>query len=525
MMEISTRPAVLGPVLACLFYASYWLFFKPRQLPDLPIIGAKPKEWFPLLRAKWRNTRDYKSATKAAYSEYKDNTVILPVLGLGNTVLLPVSQTQFVVDQPENVLSLHEAVTHTLQLDYTLMDANLVHNPVHHQLITTKLTSQVGELAPDIADEADLTIKKLWGVDTREWKEICVWDTMRPVVGCSTNRVLVGAPMCRNPELLNSAMAYAQEIMPVAQILRQVWTPLRWAASLLVTIPTRFHEWKFRKLLRPEIERRLLHYDGQEDSEKDSQGPRNGIEHNDFLQWCIKQAKDSGNPYMSDWKTLAGRLLILNLAAIHNSSFTITHAILDLIGSKQEYIDELRREISTVLAAHGGQWNKKALTQMEKLDSALCESLRLNSFMILGLGRIVAAKDGITTPSGVHLPRGTSISVPTYTVLHDNDIFPDAWEYKPFRFAELRHEDGVQYVKRARNAFSATSNDYLVWGHGKGACIGRFFAANNLKIILGYVIMHYDFELLACRPRNMWVGFYRIPPMKATIRVRRRELC
>jgi cytochrome P450 len=446
----------------------------------------------------------------------------MPVFGLGNTVLLPASQTQFVVDQPEHSLSLHEAVVHTLQLDYTLIDPNLVHHPVHHQLITTKLTSQVGDLAPEIADETESAIKNLWGIDTREWREVCVWETMRPMVGSSTNRVLIGAPLCRNMDLIDSAMSYAQAIMPVAQVLRQVWTPLRYLVSLLVTIPTRFHERKFKRLLRAEIERRLHEYDWG----KANQGPRDcaSVERNDFLQWCIKQAKDSGDPYMSDWKTLAGRLLILNLAAIHNSSFTITHAILDLIGSKQEYIDELRHEISTVLAAHDGQWNKKALAKMEKLDSALRESLRLNSFMILGLGRIVAAKDGITTPSGVHLPRGTTISVPTYTVLHDNSIFPDAHEYKPFRFAELRHEDGIQYTKRARNAFSATSNDYLVWGHGKGACIGRFFAANNLKIILGHAIMHYDFELLGSRPRNMWVGFYRIPPMKATIRVRRREV-
>jgi len=224
------------------------------------------------------------------------------------------------------------------------------------------------------------------------------------------------------------------------------------------------------------------------------------------------------------WKTstLSGRIMLLNFAAIHTSSFSITHALLDLVSSKQEYIDELREEIESVLAEHGGEWNKRALAKMEKLDSVLRESARLNSFVTIGIPRRVVAKDGVTTPSGVKLPYNTTVAVPSYTVLHDEETYPDAHEFKPFRFSEQRSDENVGYVKRAGKQFATTSKEYLAFGHGKHACPGRFFAANELKLILAHVVMNYDFEIQESRPRNKWYGMVRVPPMEAKMRIRKR---
>ena len=37
-----------------------------------------------------------------------------------------------------------------------------------------------------------------------------------------------------------------------------------------------------------------------------------------------------------------------------------------------------------------------------------------------------------------------------------------------------------------------TTPDYLVWGYGRHACSGRFFAAVVLKLVLAHVILRYD---------------------------------
>lgn len=86
---------------------------------------------------------------------------------------------------------------------------------------------------------------------------------------------------------------------------------------------------------------------------------------------------------------------------------------------------------------------------------------------------------------------------------------------QPFRFAEQRRSGNVEvldggggggqekdddYVRRARNALPTTGPDFLVFGHGRHACPGRFFAAAELKPILARALLRCDFEILPERP-------------------------
>lgn len=519
-MELPLRPAVLAPIALLAVFVIYQLFFKRSNLPRLPILNAKEGDWFPLWQATWRNTRDFKAATLLAYGQYRDRACIVPLAGSGNLVLLPASQIQWVIDQPGSVLSMHDQAIEQLQTDYTVTDPGLIRNPMHTKIITTKLTSQIGNLVPDLTDEIAWSLGKSWGTDTKDYREVCVYDTMRRVIGIVTNRVFVGLPHCRDPVLLDAGMAYAQDVPLCSAFLRLFPAPVRVLLAPFVTFPIHRHTKTFFKLLRPEVERRLKEYDARRaDPEKKGLEP----EPNDFLQWSLNQAKESGDPHMWDPDTLAGRVLILNFASIHTSSFAITNAILDLISSKKEYIEELREEISSVLAQHDGEWDKRALAKMEKLDSVMRESQRVNSFVTVGLSRLVVADKGVTTPAGVHLPKGCVTVVPGYTVHKDPDIYPDANVFRPFRFAEKRADRNAEFLDRARQQWATTTSDFLAFGHGKFACPGRFFAAAELKLMLAHMVMDYDFEMQESRPRNMWFAINRVPPLKATVRIRRRE--
>jgi len=79
-------------------------------------------------------------------------------------------------------------------------------------------------------------------------------------------------------------------------------------------------------------------------------------------------------------------------------------------------------------------------------------------------------------------------------------------------------------IKKANYNLVSTSADYQPFGHGRHACPGRFFAANELKLLLAYMVLNYDIELLEKRPEGQWVGQVALPPMKATIKVRRRNV-
>ena len=172
---------------------------------------------------------------------------------------------------------------------------------------------------------------------------------------------------------------------------------------------------------------------------------------------------------------------------------------------------------------------------MEKLDSCFRESQRVNSFVTLGLGRRVVGKDGVTTPEGLHIPRGNQVCVPGYAMHHDPEVYEAPDEFRPFRFSDMRKvtegngaaaEDKeaaqASYLSRARKQWATTTNDFLGFGHGRGACPGRFFAAAELKLMLAHLVLNYDFEIMEKRPRNMWFALNRVPPMEQTIRVKRR---
>ncbi|KAJ4390619.1 hypothetical protein N0V93_004215 [Gnomoniopsis smithogilvyi] len=498
----------------------------PRLPKGLPIIGARKGEWFPFLRATLRNSLDVRQAALDGYKQYPDQAAILPVAGPGggSFVVLPASETQFVTDQPTDVLNLRAVIIKGLLYRFTVGDQFIVSNAAHQHIITTTLTNQIGNLLSALNDETVFCFEDIWGTDTENFRDVGVWDTLGRVVGGVTNRAFVGLPYSRDPALLSAGLNYARSLPLSARFLSFVWEPLRPFVSPLFTLPNRLFERRFTKILMPEIHRRLQH---RLEHTKHS-GEKYVAEKNDFLQWSIEQAIASGDPRMWNPRTLAGRILLLNLVSIHTSSLTVTNLVLDLMSSKVEVLDEIRDEITSVLAETQGVWTKTAMYKMIKLDSAFRESSRLNTLTAVALRRVVVAEDGLTTPSGVHIPCGNLCAVPSLAVLTDSDKYPSPDVFDPFRFVDLREKVNTgerlpDHMERARMSFPATSNDYLAWGNGRQACPGRFFAAAELKLMLAYVLLHYDFEMLPKRSPDSWVGILRIPSPSAKVRVRRRK--
>lgn len=58
-----------------------------------------------------------------------------------------------------------------------------VTNQAHVQLFQTRLTRQVGKLVSALLDEIEASIAAAWGTDTIEFQELCVYDTLRVVIG------------------------------------------------------------------------------------------------------------------------------------------------------------------------------------------------------------------------------------------------------------------------------------------------------------------------------------------------------
>ncbi|KAJ7351401.1 hypothetical protein DFH08DRAFT_860414 [Mycena albidolilacea] len=69
-----------------------------------------------------------------------------------------------------------------------------------------------------------------------------------------------------------------------------------------------------------------------------------------------------------------------------------------------------------------------------------------------------------------------------------------------------------------------TSPNHVVYGHGRHACPGRFFAATQLKTALAHVLMNYDIkaETDGVRPPDHEFGLFRVPNTLGKIYIRKR---
>jgi hypothetical protein len=112
-----------------------------------------------------------------------------------------------------------------LQTEYTFLHPWIVAHPLHHEVIKSELTRQLGALTADIIDELSTAFNELWGTDTVEWKEVCVFETSMRIIARTSNRIFVGLPWCRNQALLDHGMGFAQSLPMASAVLRLSQTP------------------------------------------------------------------------------------------------------------------------------------------------------------------------------------------------------------------------------------------------------------------------------------------------------------
>ncbi|XP_047693760.1 cytochrome P450 3A12-like isoform X1 [Prionailurus viverrinus] len=118
-----------------------------------------------------------------------------------------------------------------------------------------------------------------------------------------------------------------------------------------------------------------------------------------------------------------------------------------------------------------------ALVQMEYLDMVLNEALRL--YPIAGRLERVCKRD--VEISGVFIPKGTVVMVPTFILHRDLDLWPEPEEFCPERFSKKNKDSINPYI-------------YLPFGTGPRNCIGMRFAIMNMKLALVRVLQNFSFK-------------------------------
>ena len=138
-----------------------------------------------------------------------------------------------------------------------------------------------------------------------------------------------------------------------------------------------------------------------------------------------------------------------------------------------------------------------------------------------------------TFSDGTVIPRGALIFAAGHARHMDPGIHPTSDAFDGFRFSNLekeQQENGPTVnlggtLSGARFKLATTTPDYLVWGYGRHACSGRFFAALVLKLVLAHLVLGYDVTFEkggGVRPADVVVGFNQLPNPHAKILLRKR---
>ncbi|KAI0065173.1 cytochrome P450, partial [Artomyces pyxidatus] len=407
------------------------------------------------------------------YQKYKPGLFRIAMLDHWHVFVTSRQLVEDVAKAQEHVLSFHEASRSFLQTDYTLGPELLV-DPFHVPILQAQLTRALTTIFGDMYDELEAAFKDTIPGRT-DWTQVPAQQVLRQIVCSVSNRVFVGAPVCRNREYQQINIDFFRSVVERAWIINRFPKFLRPLVRGLVS-DLRTYTRQQSEHLKPLIdERRMKAKEYGKDWERKP---------NDMLMWSMQAAKDVSVAGLSR------RMLAVNSAAVHTTSMTLTHALYHLANGP-DYVQPLREEVEAAVASEG--WTKAALGKMRKVDNFLRESQRIHgtntsirSTFIVTLKRL--ALKPFTFSNEITVPTGTVISCPIRALHIDDTIYPNSDVFDGYRFANLRESESTKHQ------LATTTPEYLAVAHGKFACPGRFFAAYVLKTILAHVVLNYDIK-------------------------------
>lgn len=138
------------------------------------------------------------------------------------------------------------------------------------------------------------------------------------------------------------------------------------------------------------------------------------------------------------------------------------------------------------------------------MDSFIKEVQRINPASLITIARYL--NDDFHLSNNVVLPKGSFTAAASWGINRDPELFENPDSFDPWRFEKMRD---ASKDADARWQFVTTSMENLNFGHGKHGCPGRFFVAQEIKLVLGHLLENYDIKYAnpeKGRPANIFQG-------------------
>ncbi|KAL8737236.1 MAG: hypothetical protein Q9181_001890 [Wetmoreana brouardii] len=396
------------------------------------------------------------------------------------------------------------------------------------RFINETLTKKLGMLQRPMVQEIWQSTDKIFGVDETAWRTLKVYDSLQEIILPAMSRIFFGLPLGRDPKYLTAFRRYVLAMGIGTLVIGQLPRYFKGLLVPLFNVPLWYYREKSMKALVPMVERQLI-------ESRDAKANAVEEKYDLISQSGRVSAKLGSIRNVADSKMLAEWILLLGFAALSSTIIQASNILLDIVScTKETQAYGILREEAAASLKTDEDWNNPAVFRRFILsDSAIRESLRYHPILIKGLTKEVIRSEGLSLPDGTHIPQGGWLGIPVLGLHMDDRFYPNPGKYDPFRWAKLKMEreaaqnkedsEGERNRASIKDYAGQPTSTYVGFGYGRHACPGRWFAVQLLKILLAYLTLNYDIEPTGPMPKTTVIGDAALPPISASVRIRRRR--
>ena len=163
-----------------------------------------------------------------------------------------------------------------------------------------------------------------------------------------------------------------------------------------------------------------------------------------------------------------------NLFAGSQSPSQVLDTICNFLASSPSGQRQLYAELTNIKCTYPASLQQ--VQNLPYLDGVIREGYRLHGVGFFILERVTPAQ-GLTLPSGHHLPAGIKVGISSHGLSRRKEVFgEDADEFKPGRWIRREGESEEAFAKRRL----AIERCDMTFGHGSRVCIGKNIATLEL---------------------------------------------
>ena len=199
-----------------------------------------------------------------------------------------------------------------------------------------------------------------------------------------------------------------------------------------------------------------------------------GRDRTDILSMLISSQDADGNG-MSDLE-LHDELMTLLVAGHETTATALAWAIYWI-----NYLPEVKEKLLADIATLGAEPDAMAINKLPDLNAVCSETLRIYPVAMFTFPRRVNEEISI---EGYDLKQGMTVMGCIYLTHHREDLYPEAYLFKPERFLERQF----------------SPYEYLPFGGGARRCVGVALAQLELKLVLVEILTSCQMSLTGKLP-------------------------